>query len=144
MRGRTPTGGSEILNMGTPNRSGYGYIMTEFKLYFAQSIGTAGQELTGSVTADTVLMSPVDPDFNNEGLIATAYAASSGSSDNPDHWSVVNDLFVITQNLILAVRDSSGNDLDTNWQCKFKEVKLTGPGEAVANYKQYTIYNTSS
>jgi len=28
---------------------------------------------------------------------------------------------------------------DVNWQCRFVKEKMTGPEEAAANYKQFTI-----
>jgi len=143
MRGQTKSGESEILNMGTPTRNGYGYVMTDFALYPSTNIHSATYEITGTVTAGNTAAIPTDPNFNDDGLIATAsiqdhYEANYVGSE----MAIINDAFVITQDLILLVRDSAGSPI--NWQCKFKEVKLTAAAEAVANYKQYTIYNTSS
>jgi hypothetical protein len=54
--------------------------------------------------------------------------------------SIVNDTFLITQNLILAVVDTyTGSPADVNWQCRFVSEKMTGPEEAATNYKQYAI-----
>jgi len=142
MRGRTASGETEVLNIGSQARPGYGYIMTEFLLYFGEDIGGAGKELAGTVTAGKTAVAPLEPDFTNAGLIATSLCFASGSTDNPDHWTVVNDLYIITQDLILMVQDKSGNDGFTNWQCRFREVKLTSAAEAVANYKQYTVFNS--
>jgi len=138
MRGQTPVGEPhEILNM-TGHRPGYGYVITEFKLYPSTAIGTQGYEMTGSITANNVTMAPDNPDFNSEGLIATAFIQSHSLASN---FVVINDLFVITQDLLLQVADTEGQPV--NWQIKFKEVKLSASAEAVANYQQYTIYNTS-
>ena len=99
--------------------------------------------MCGTITADNSSMPPNNPDFNNEGLIATTLIFGRGDNTGPYELSVVNDLFVITQDLILQIADVDTN-APVNWQVRFKEVKLSGPAEAVANYKQYTIYNTSS
>ena len=57
--------------------------------------------------------------------------------DGDIHVNVINDTFLITQNLILMVHDVVGNPV--NWQCRFEAVKMSGSQEAVANYKQFTI-----
>jgi len=144
MRGQTAVAApTEVLNM-TGYRPGYGYILTEFQLYPSTGIGVTGYEMTGSITADNTAMAPDNPDFHSDGLIATALAwghPGSGQSA-PYHLSVINDLFVITQDLILMIADTASTPV--NWQVRFKEVKLSASAEAVANFKQYTIYNTSS
>jgi len=144
MRGQTAVGDpTEVLNM-SGYRPGYGYRLTEFQLYPSTALGVQGYEMSGSVTAATTAMAPDNPDFNSEGLIATAIAwghPGSGQSA-PYHLSVINDLFVITQDLILMIAETGSAPV--NWQVRFKEVKLSSSAEAVANYKQYTIYNTSS
>ena len=54
--------------------------------------------------------------------------------------TVINDTFLITQNLILAVKDNiAGSDHQINWQCKFMPVKMGKAEEAVTNYKQFMI-----
>jgi len=135
----TPT---EVLNM-TGYRPGYGYVLKEFQIY-PSTLG-GNYELVASVTADNSSEAPDSPDFNHEGLIATAMIISRSDSGSVAGYtlSVVNDLFVITQDLILQVADTTGNAMPVNWQVRFKEVKLSTAAEAVANFKQYTIYNTS-
>ena len=143
MRGRTPSGETEILNM-TGFRPGYGYVLTEFSLFPSTNIGNTHYEIVGTVTADNIAVGPSNPDFNHEGLIATAMFNDGDSPVYPQAaYSVINDLFVITQDLILMVLDTD-TSTPINWQVRFKEVKLSSSAEAVANYKQYTIYNTSS
>ncbi|HHZ96839.1 MAG TPA: hypothetical protein EYN67_15105 [Flavobacteriales bacterium] len=144
MRGQTAVADpTEVLNI-TGYRPGYGYVIKEFQIYPSTTIIGATYEMSATITADNSAEAPADPNFNNEGLIASALiighpgAASSGGY----HLTVINDLFVITQDLILMVADTQSSNV--NWQVRFKEVKLSGPAEAVANYKQYTIYNTSS
>jgi len=144
MRGQTtiatPT---EVLNM-TGYRPGYGYVLKEFQIY-PSTLG-GNYELVASVTADNSSEAPDSPDFTHAGLIATAMIISRSDSGQGYGYSasVVNDLFVITQDLILQVADTTTNSMPVNWQVRFKEVKLSSGAEAVANFKQYTIYNTSS
>jgi hypothetical protein len=51
--------------------------------------------------------------------------------------SVVNDTYIITQNLLLLVKDTYSNPI--NWQCRFESVKMSEPEEAAVNYKQFAI-----
>lgn len=142
MRGETVTSGEEVLNFsGIGIRKGYGVQMTEFKLWPA--VPSNSVNLHAAVTAENVAANPVAVNFNNDGLIAVATFVSHSSTDHGSYSdSLVNDLYVITQDLRLSCRN-----LDTssgiNWQCRFREVKLSSSAQAVANYKQYTVYNTS-
>jgi len=142
MRGKTASGGTEVLNM-TGHRPGYGYVLSEFEIYPSLNIGDVEHELSGSVTADNTFEDSSNPNFNHDGLIATAYSVLRSDAYAGSRNSVVNDTFVITQDLILAVMDVASSPQAVNWQVRFKEVKLSAPAEAVANFKQYTIYNTS-
>lgn len=141
MRGTTASGGTEVLNFGK-YKQGYAYRMTEFEIYPSTNIGGAQMELCATVTAAKVPETPNNPRFSNEGLIATAlyflWNAPSYGSSTPR--SVVNDTFLITQNLILAVLDTeAGSPQPINWQCRFESVKMSGPEEAAVNYKQFSI-----
>jgi len=143
MRGSTPSGTQEVLNF-SGHKPGYAYRMTEFKIYpsgGAAGIGGQNFELCSTVTAAKTYESPANPNFNNEGLIAVALLTSGGSTQLPSPAiSVVNDTFLITQNLILAVLDTqTGAPEDVNWQCRFVSVKMTGPEEAATNFKQFSI-----
>jgi len=140
MRGKTNTGGQETLNFGgrTP---GYGYQMVSFQLYPSAGLGTSDDSMIGSVTAADVAEDPENPNFDHPGLIATAEMRSSNNPAYPTTYnSVVNDLFIITQDLILLVAAPDGGN-DINWQCRFKKVKLSASAEAVANFNQFTIYD---
>jgi len=140
MRGKTASGQTEILNFGK-YKQGYAYRMTEFKIFPSQSIGTQNAELSASVTAAKTFEDPSNPDFNNDGLIATAIFRNGEAVNyvfGTD--SVVNDTYIITQNLILAVIDNyPGGPMGVNWQCRFESVKMSGPEEASVNYKQFAI-----
>ena len=139
MRGQTASGETEVLNFGK-YKQGYAYRLTEFVLYPSTSIGSSDNELSGSITAGKTAISPADVNFNDDGLIATAIAQYHSSLANPA-WvdSVVNDTFIITQNLILMVQDTGGSGNAVNWQCRFESVKMTGPEEATVNFKQFSI-----
>jgi len=142
MRGQTTTGApTEVLNI-SGYRPGYGYRLIEFAIYPSTNIGSQACEMSATITAASSSEAPQDPDFNHDGLIASALLFSMGTNGSNYWLTVINDLFVITQDLILQVADSQNTPV--NWQVKFKEAKLTSSAEAVANYKQYTIYNTSS
>jgi len=143
MRGQTAVGApTEVLNI-SGYRPGYGYVITEFQIYPSTGIGTQAYEMAASITAATTAEAPDNPNFNNEGLIATTLISSlrHDADSTTRVLTVVNDLFVITQDLILMIHDDHNQPV--NWQVRFKEVKLSSSAEAVANYKQYTIYNTS-
>lgn len=146
MRGSTASDTEETLEFGHQARPGYGYRMTELQIYPSASLGTQNYELMVSITADNSAENPQNPDFNNDGLIAVAYLtgrSSDGHMQAPQ-LAVVNDLFIITQDLILKAIDSvAGAPMACNWQCRFEEIKLSGAAEAVANYNQFSIYNTS-
>ena len=142
MRGQTDSGKTELLNF-SGFKPGMAYRLVEFDLYPSTDVGAALIEMTASITAGKVAVNPTDPNFNNEGLIATALFVSntSGGSIPGDFFkSVINDTFLITQNLILMVQAGVGSaGTPINWQCRFESVKMSGPEEAVTNYKQFAI-----
>jgi len=139
MRGRTPSGESEVLEFSGHKGNGYAYRLTQFVLYPSTNIGTASAEMCGTITAGKTAIPPTDPDFSNPGLIATFVVDhNASSSDGPEYLGVVNDLFLITQDLILTVLDVNASS-DVNWQCRFESVKMSGPQEAATNYKQFAI-----
>jgi len=141
MRGKTASGQTEVLNF-SGFKPGMAYRMTDLTIYPSTSIGTENAELMVSVTAAKTSEDPANPNFNNEGLIGVAMLSMRTDSNNGmflDH-VVLNDKFLITQNLILTAKDTyPGSPMAVNWQCTFESVKMSGPEEAVANYKQYTI-----
>jgi hypothetical protein len=138
MRGKTASGLTEVLNF-SGFKPGMAYKLTEFKLYPSTSIGSAGGELVGTITAGKTAVAPTDPDFNNEGLIGSAVFFIAAGNLGPYADSVMNDTFLITQNLILMVQNTGGGGEPVNWQCRFESVKMSGPEEAVTNYKQFAI-----
>jgi len=141
MRGQTAdfktTGATEILNFGK-YKQGYAYRLTEFSLYPSSGLGTGSGELMGSITAGKTVADPEAADFDNDGLIGNTVLMWRNDSFGPYGTNVINDTYIITQNLILSVADVSGG-APVNWQCRFESVKMTGPEEAAVNYKQFAI-----
>jgi len=139
MRGKTASGETEVLNF-SGYKPGYAYRLTEFSIWPSTNIGGVNYELAATVTAGKTYEDPVNPNFNNEGLLAVAlFNVRNTYLAGPQMFNV-NDTFLITQNLILAVIDTeAGSPMDVNWQCRFVSVKMTGPEEAVTNFKQFTI-----
>ena len=140
MRGQTASGTTEVLNF-SGFKPGMAYRLTEFSLYASNPMG--GETVLGTITAGKTGVSPEDPNFNNEGLIATClefYNTNTSISGGKNN-TIINDTFLITQNLILMVQDSQGSPI--NWQCRFVKEKMAGPEEAAANYKQYLISDGS-
>jgi hypothetical protein len=143
MRGQTASGGTEVLNF-SGYKPGYAYRLVEFQLYPSTNIGTDTYEFTGIINAGKTTAAPTDPNFNDEGCIGTTLNVDNRGDADPG-WidSVINDTFLITQNLILMVQDTGGNNHPANWQCRFVAEKMSGPEEAVANYKQFQISDGS-
>tara|TARA_Y100001970_G_C14180391_1_gene829508 strand:- start:1076 stop:1525 length:450 start_codon:yes stop_codon:yes gene_type:complete len=143
MRGQTESGKTEVLNF-SGFKSGMAYKLISFDLYPSTSVGATNVESIGSITAGKTAIAPADPDFNDDALIATSYFVDNASSAVPvSAYSVVNDTFLITQNLILMVQDASGGSSPVNWQCRFKSVKMNASEETVNNYKQFMISDGS-
>jgi len=140
MRGQTvSTAGQneEVLNF-SGHKPGYAFKLVEFVIFPSTNIGTLVNEMCASITAGNTAMDPKNPNFNDEGLIGTVVQAVY-NNETYNNIAVINDTFLITQNLILKVGETSGNAYPVNWQCRFKSVKMTGPEEASTNYKQYAI-----
>ena len=140
MRGQTVSGGIERLNF-SGFKPGTAYKITEFQLFPSANIAAQVYEMTGSITAAKTAVAPTDPNFNDEGLIATSLVATSTSQPANEELVVINDTFMITQDLLLMVQDTHGNPV--NWQCRFESVKMTNAEEATVNYKQFTISDGS-
>jgi len=142
MRGKTASGTQEVLNF-SGFKPGMAYKLTEFQIYPSSNIGSTNYELAATLTAAKTFEDPTAPNFNNEGLIGTiSFVGSEIGSGRAFQGPlvVVNDTFLITQNLIIAVVDTqAGAPMDVNWQCRFERVKMSGPEEAVTNYRQFTI-----
>jgi len=141
MRGQTASGSTEVLNFSglTP---GYAYRITEFEIFPSTNIGGVSYELAGTVTAAKVFEDASNPNFDNDGLIATAMMGALNNFQSGTMHTIVNDTFLITQDLILAVVDTqAGSPMPVNWQCRFVAEKMNSNEEAVTNFKQYTISN---
>jgi len=141
MRGQTPSGETELLNFGG-YKPGYAYRLVEFEIYPSTNVGGAHYELAATLTAAKVEEDPANPDFTNEGLIGTVLLVSQSGIEFYGGTRVINDTFLITQDLILSVIDTvAGSPMAVNWQCRFEAVKMSGPEEAATNFKQFTIFD---
>jgi hypothetical protein len=143
IRGQLASGLTETIEFGG-YKEGYAYKLTEFQIYPSTiGVGTV-VELSASLTAAKVFEDPANPNFNNEGLIGTAFLTNYDSPQYPPSGlnSVVNDTFLITQNLILAVVDTvTGSPDPVNYQMRFKSVKMTDSQAAATNFKQFSIFD---
>jgi hypothetical protein len=142
MRGQTASAGEEVINI-SGYRPGYGYKVTEFRVYPSTNLGSAHGEYFAALTASKTAADPVNPDFNDDGLIGTAMfiiAANPAANSEFGTGALWNEDFVITQDLRLSCRETDGG-VAVNWQIKFKEVKLSRGAEAVANFKQFSIFS---
>ena len=141
MRGQTASGETEVLNF-SGYKPGHAYRMTQFVLYPGSGIGSGDSELLGSVTAGKTAVAPTDPNFDDEGLIGvSAHNQHQNVAYGPFDGSVINDTFLITQNLILMVQDVAGAGRPVNWQLRFKPVKLSDVQAANANLRQFHVFD---
>jgi len=116
MRGQTASGGQEVLNF-SGNTPGYAYRLVEFQLFPSTNIGGDDFELVGSITAGKVAIAPTDPNFNNDGLIGNVHFSTHnyGQIGPSATLMIINDTFLITQDLILMVQDT-GSSTPVNWR----------------------------
>lgn len=138
MRGQTANAASEVLNFGS--KHGYAYRLTEFKVWGSTNLGDSDCEIYAIITAGKTALDPFNPNFNDEGLIGVV-SWQDGAPDyhGPYTDSIINDTFLITQNLIITVKQFNSNSV--NWQCRFKPVKLTETEMANANLRQFHVFD---
>ena len=138
MRGKTAKGVTETLNF-SGYKPGYAYRLTEFNLFPSVTHPTDAQ-LCAVITAGKTALDPQNPDFSIEGCIGNAVYENDANDAYPGIESVViNDTFLITQDLLLTVFNTESHAI--NWQCRFVATKLNNGEEALANYNQFTISN---
>jgi len=146
IRGQTASGNQRILEFGG-YKEGYAYRLVDFQLWPSENLAGSTIELAATITAAKTYEDPSNPNFNNEGLIGTAYVSFSNHTYAPNHIlsnNICNDTFLITQNLILAVIDSvAGSPKAVNWQCRFVSHKMSPGEEAATNFKQFQVSDGS-
>ena len=122
-------------------KPGYGYRITRFDLWGgADVLGVSdASEYCGVITAEKTAADSSAPNFNQEGQIAVAmWGISHNLNVNlPPGTSVIDDLFVCTQDLLLEVKGSAGTEC--NYMVKFEKVSMSDSALAVQNYKQFAI-----
>ena len=129
--------GQEKLNF-SGHTPGYAYRLVEFQIYSSRNMGAQNFSAFANITAGKTALPASNADFNQEALIATAtYQLPTTPSYPVTAQSIVNDTFLITQDLILSVYEENGEPV--NFQCKFESVKVSKAEEAVTNYRQFTI-----
>jgi len=149
MRGKTASGGTEVLEFSgiQIENKNMAYKLVEFQVYPSEwdSTGGAAQaECVGSITAGKTAAPAIDVNFLDDGLIANAFFWQYyGASAMPAGDSVINNHYLITQNLILMVQDNQSSPQPVNWQCKFKAYKMTDAEMAANNFKQFQISDGS-
>ena len=138
MQGQLASSGEKVLRLSGIS-DGYGFIIDSFQIAASTNLGSAGAECFAAITRAKVAMDPINPNWSDDGLVATATAYSYGLAV-PGNLvtSLVNDIVVLTQDLILSARETD-NTNPINYLIKFRSVKMIGPEEAVANYKQFAI-----
>ena len=133
------TGEYEILNF-SGKTTGYAYRLIEFRVWPSGGTNT-NDELDGIITAGKTVADPAAPNFNDAGIIGVAcWENSSSEQYGPNNASLVDDTFLITQDLLLSANDYQG-DSPINWFCRFKAEKVNDAEQAVANFNQFTIFD---
>jgi len=141
MRGQTASGLTHTINF-SGHKGDYGFRLIEFSIYPSSGIGSTEVELSASITAGKNAVDPTVPNFDDEGLIGTALwnnYYTTAYLPGPGH-VVINDTFLITQDIILMVQDTT-SETPINWQCKFFPVKLSSTEAALTNYRQFSIFD---
>jgi hypothetical protein len=142
LRGQTASGLTHTMNF-SGHKGDYGFRLIDFKLWPSTDIGTKNGELSATLTAAKTYEDPSNPNFDNEGLIGTSLFIVNLYPEYGNHSkTLINDTFIVTQDLILAVVDTfAGAPMDVNWQCKFMPVKLSTAEAALTNYRQFSIFD---
>jgi len=141
IRGKTASGLTHTINF-AGHKGDYGFRLIEFQVFPSVAVGDTSHKLTGSVTAAKEAQDSLNPDFNSEGLIGSTMLNEGNSVDDGPVWAtVINDTFIITQDILLHFEDRGGGSYAVNWQCKFMPVKLTTTEAALTNYRQFSIFD---
>ena len=139
-KGKLPVNAVKTLHM-TGLKPGYGYWITRFELWGWQDVlgTTDASEYCAAITAEKTAADSSAPDFNQEGQIAVAmWGVSHNLTTNmPPGFSVIDDLFVCTQDLLLEVKGTASTHV--NYLIKFEKVTMSDSALAVQNYKQFAI-----
>jgi hypothetical protein len=138
IKGRSASGSTETINL-SGSRPGYGFQLHDFKLWGSNNLGNTSMEGWATLARSSTGISPIDPDFSNDALVAVAvFMTHTSPAYPPQALNMINDLVILTQDLTLMVQDTGDGD-PINYMLKFKEVKLSDAREAVSNYQAFTV-----
>lgn len=139
IRGYNTSGTNEKIHL-SGHKAGYGYRLKEFKLWGSTNLGATSQECWGILSRGAA-MDPKIPDFSNDALVGVSvFMTHTSPAYPPQSLEVIDDLVILTQDLRIAVQDTSDSEA-INWQLKFEEVKISSSAEAAANYQAYQVRN---
>jgi len=140
MTGQVPDGGTQVLNF-SGQTPGHAFRLTSFKLWGSTNLGAASNEMWATLTRAKTAEDPVAPNFDNEGLVGVASIFIHNSpAYPPTAIEVINSTALITQDCILSADDTADGHA-VNYMLTFEKVKLTDSAEAVANFKQFGIFD---
>jgi len=143
MRGQTASGSTEVLEFGGRQKENKNMAYRIIEFVISPSVMNTDFEGCGIITAGKTALDPVNPNFSQESVIASGFMGTSASQPYPTKIQfVINDTFMITQNLLLTVQDTNtASQIPINWQCRFEAVKMTDAETAATNFRQYTIFD---
>jgi hypothetical protein len=109
-------------------------------MWGSTNLGAIAQECWGILSRGPA-MDPKVPNFNDDALVGVSvFMTHTSPAYPPQSLEVIDDLVILTQDLTIAVQDTSNAEA-INWQLKFEEVKISTAAEAAANYQAYTVRN---
>tara|TARA_Y100001973_G_C5189474_1_gene329981 strand:+ start:201 stop:641 length:441 start_codon:yes stop_codon:yes gene_type:complete len=137
IKGYNVSGTNEKIRLSS-SRTGYGFRLKEFKLWGSTNLGATSQECWGILSRGPAL-DPISPNFNDDSIIGVSvFMTHTSPAYPPQSLEVIDDLVILTQDLTIAVRDTSDAEA-VNWFLKFEEIKISGAAEAAANYQALEV-----
>ena len=137
IKGYNVSGTNEKIRLSS-SRTGYGFKLKEFKLWGSTNLGNTSQECWGVLSRGSAL-DPISPNFNDDSIIGVSvFMTHTSPAYPPQSLEIIDDLVILTQDLTIAVRDTSDAEA-VNWFLKFEEVKISAAAEAAANYQALEV-----
>jgi hypothetical protein len=139
MRGNNANGDSKVIHL-SGLADGEGYTLANFEIFPTTGVGTTEGELMACLTRDTTASDPANPDFDEQGLIGNVTLRIT-TSTTVYGMMLINSNAILTQDLLLTVKDENAAHNNVNWQLTFNRVAISGSREAVANFEAFSIRN---